>query len=97
MKGEPHTIVDFEPPSGNRKRVFYGDDGYIVKELHTTGHDDKKAHPYGNKGEHMHDWVFVEGYKRSVRFIRDLTELEYAQNSDFLDKTGGDEDEENEV
>ena len=45
----------------------------------------------------MHDWVFVEGYKRSVRFIRDLTELEYAQNSDFLDKTGGDEDEENEV
>lgn len=91
LEGEPNTVVDFYPNKKGFKRVFYGADGRMTKELHPNGHASLKDHPYGNDGEHMHDYVWFAGRMPPLRFIRDLTELERAQNSEIIGQEQGDD------
>lgn len=89
LKGEPDTVVDAYLNKKGFKRVFYGEDGRIMEELHPSDHKNKKDHPYGNHGEHMHDYIWFEERISPLRFIRDLTELERAQNANILGQEKG--------
>lgn len=91
LQEEPNTIVDYAPGKKSYKRVFYGTDGYVTKELHPNGHGNIEDHPYGNYGEHMYDYVFFDK-EHPYRFSRELTDLERTQNADILNEKAGGND-----
>ena len=41
----------------NLKIRFFDNNGEALKDIHLDDHGNRKLHPFGEKGEHAHDWV----------------------------------------
>lgn len=84
-QSEPNTVIDHIDKNGSvDARGFYGDDGMKEKDIHTTNHGNPKTHPYGNNGEHGHDYDWDEDGKLKNKTRRELTEKERKDNGDIL-------------
>jgi len=85
QKDKPGTITDhLNADDIVDTRTFYGEDGYIKKQINTTDHGNPKNHPYGEHGEHAHDFTWDDTGKLIDRKTRELTEEEIKENSDIL-------------
>lgn len=69
--------------SGGVNRNFYDDEGKQIKQISNHNHGNAKHHPFGEKGEHAHDYIWKDG-ELIGRPARELTEEERKENSDIL-------------
>lgn len=81
-----NAIVETEEKKGEQtqiNRTFYDNEGKMYHQVHSGSHANPKQHPYGESGEHAHDYEWKDG-KIVNRTTRDLTEKERKENSDIL-------------
>ena len=84
-KAEPNVVIDHIDENGSVKaRGFYDADGVKEKDIHTTNHGNPKRHPYGEHGEHAHDYQWNADGSLKNRNPRELTDTERKENSDIL-------------
>ena len=83
--GKPNSIVDHVDDTGKVKaRVFYDDAGRKTQEIDTTDHGNPKKHPYGEHGEHVHEYTWSDDAKQPVRTTRNLSAEEREENGDII-------------
>lgn len=82
---KPNSIIDHLGENGKvETRTFYGPDGYKKTDITSHDHGFPAMHPYGKHGEHAHDYEWDETGKLKSRTIREITEEERKECSDFL-------------
>lgn len=79
----PNSITQEILKSGGVNRNFYDNEGKQIKQISNHNHGNAKHHPFGEKGEHVHDYIWEDG-KLIGRPARELTEEERKENSDIL-------------
>ncbi|WP_432748261.1 hypothetical protein [Pectinatus frisingensis] len=83
-RGAPNSVVDYIGQDGNvNARIFYDEEGKMVKQINPNDHNNSKLHPYGENGEHAHDIIWKDG-KIVDRTSRELTQEEVEQNSKII-------------
>lgn len=55
----------------------------MIKQIHLGNHVNPKQHPYGQNGEHAHDYEWEYGNIIN-RITREITEQERKEHSDIL-------------
>lgn len=81
----PNCITDHVDRDGKvDKRTYYGPDGMKKREIHTTDHGNPKQHPYGEHGEHVHEYEWASDGTRTRYTSRELTNEERKENDDIL-------------
>lgn len=65
-------------------RTFYDSKGKMYQQIHTGPHGNSKNHPYGENGEHKHEYVWNEDGTLKNRITTDLTEKDRKENKDIL-------------
>ena len=84
LTGPPNGITQVSRRGGGVDRNYYDKNGRQVKQISNHDHGNPRKHPYGEHGEHAHDYIYdVLGRLKSSP-IRDLTYDERKENSDFL-------------
>ena len=84
-KAEPNVVIDHVDENGSvDARGFYDADGLKERDIHTTDHGNPKWHPYGEHGEHGHDYQWNTDGSLKRKAIRELTDTERKENSDIL-------------
>ena len=81
-----NAIIETEEKKSDQiqiNRTFYDNEGRMYKQIHSGNHANPKQHPYGENGEHAHDYEWENG-KIVNRTTRDLTKKEGKENSDIL-------------
>ena len=82
---EPNSVVDHIGKDGKvDKRSFYDESCLKSKDIHTTDHNNPKKHPYGNHGEHAHDYEWDKDERLKNKTTRELTDRERKENDDIL-------------
>ena len=85
---KPNAVVDTTSRRGAQyDRTIYGENGRIIQQVHWGDHGNAKHHPYGEKGEHIHDFTWIPDEKKPNKVTRDLTEDEYIAHKN-LDRRG---------
>lgn len=86
----PNAVVDTVSSNGKqRDRTIYDENGVMKAQIHGGGHGRPKLHPYGEHGEHIHDYRWVQGSKIPERTTRNASAEELIAHSDIL---GGEDD-----
>lgn len=80
---EPNSITQEVLKNGGVNRNYYGNDGKQMKQISNHNHGNAKRHPFGENGEHAHDYIW-EDEKLIGRPVRELSEKERKENSDIL-------------
>lgn len=83
LTGNPNSITQLTGKKGGIERNYYDENGRQYKQISNNDHGNAKRHPYGNKGEHAHDYVYKDD-KLIDRPARELTENERKENLDIL-------------
>ncbi|GHU38824.1 hypothetical protein FACS1894105_13150 [Clostridia bacterium] len=83
LKSTPNSITRTVAKKGGITLNYYGEDGRQYKQISNNNHGNPKEHPYGNNGEHAHDYIWRDGGTVD-RPMRELTEAERKENSDIL-------------
>lgn len=84
-KAEPNVVIDHVDENGSvDARGFYDADGLKKRDIHTTDHGNPKRHPYGEHGEHGHDYQWNTDGSLKRKATRELTDTERKENSDIL-------------
>lgn len=65
-------------------RAFYGESKLKSKDIHTTAHGNPKQHPYGEHGEHAHDYTWGNDGRLKNKTTRELSEEERKENGNIL-------------
>lgn len=81
-----NAIIETEEKKGGQtqtNRTFYDSEGRMYRQVHTGPHANPRHHPYGEGGEHAHDYEWQDG-KIVARTSRELTEKEREENGDIL-------------
>ena len=81
----PNSVIDRIGFTGKvTDRSFYDALGMKYKAIHTTDHGNRKQHPYGEYGEHTHDFIWSEDGSLDSKISRELTDEEGRDNNDIL-------------
>ena len=80
----PNSIITHTDKGKVVGRVFYDSSGRKESEIHTHDHGHPKQHPFGEHGEHMHEYVWNEDGTVKERTLRMLSNDERKENSDIL-------------
>lgn len=81
----PNSVMDHVDKEGRvDKRTVYDADGKKSKDIHTTDHGNPKQHPYGEHGEHAHDYSWDVNSGKSTITQRELTPEERKEHGDIL-------------
>lgn len=83
LKGPPNSITQRIGGRGGIERNYHDQNGDRVKQISNNDHGFPKAHPFGDHGEHAHDYT-VENGKRIHGKPRELTDSERKENEDIL-------------
>lgn len=84
LTAEPNSITQVTNKSGGIDRNYYGSDGKQTKQISNHNHGNPKNHPFGDNGEHAHDYVNdKQGIPRHGK-ARALTDTERKENADIL-------------
>lgn len=85
VRSEPNSIIDRCYKDGTvNTRSFYSDKGIKIKDIHVNDHGNPKHHPYGNKGEHVVEYIWNDDLTLKRKIHRELTDQEREENSDIL-------------
>ena len=84
LKGTPNSITQKVGKKGGIERNYYDDSGKQIKQISNNNHGNAKMHPYGEKGEHAHDYIYDSDNKLIGRPTRELTQEERKENADIL-------------
>ena len=85
IAGEPNTVVEHHAISGKiLGRAYYNNSGTKERESHFKAHGRRDKHPFGNKGEHVHDYRYDKLGKVLSREVRELTRQARKENVDIL-------------
>ena len=84
LTGEPNSITQIQRKNGGIDRNYYDSSGRQIKQISNHDHGQRKQHPYGNNGEHAHDYIYDDSGKLCSRPTRELTQDERKENGDFL-------------
>lgn len=76
LEYKPNTITEFVNKKGGIDRNYYGPDGKQTKQISNHNHGNPKKHPYGNSGEHAHDYIYDDKGNLIERSIRELNDKE---------------------
>lgn len=83
--GTPNSIIEHLDPNGMVDvRTHYDSNGEKDWELHTSDHGNPKMHPFGEHGEHVHEYSWNDDGRLRSKQERDLTTLEKEANEDIL-------------
>lgn len=79
------VIQTMEKKAGKTQinRTFYDEEGKMQYQVHSGSHANPKQHPYGENGEHAHEYDWKDG-KIINRITRNLTAKEKKENGDIL-------------
>ncbi len=84
IRSEPHSVVDYLGSDNKvNNRSFYDSNGRLIKQINPNDHGAPKKHPYGEHGEHVHEFVRKDD-KLIDRITRELTVEERERNRDIL-------------
>lgn len=82
---DPGSVIDHVGKNGKVDvRSVYGGGGLKDKDIHTTNHGNSKNHPYGENGEHAHDYDWDSEQRLRNKTTRELTEVERKENGDII-------------
>ena len=84
LTGKPNSITQVTHQKGGIDRNYYDGSGRQSKQISNNDLGHPKAHNYGNKGEHAHDYIYDDTGKLIKRPIRDLNDKERKENGDIL-------------
>lgn len=84
LKGEPNSITQKKNAGGGLDRNYYGADGKQTKQISNHDHGHPKQHPYGNHGEHTHDYIWDDNGNLIGRTTRELNDQERKDEGDML-------------
>ena len=84
IRGLPHSITQRTSKKGGIERNYYDNLGKQFKQIANNNHGNPKMHPYGQRGEHAHDYLYDEKGNLISRPMRELTEEERKENGDIL-------------
>lgn len=83
--GTPNSVVDHVGKSGKvEKRTYYDGTGVKSFEVHATDHHNRRRHPFGEHGEHGHDFAWNDDGTAKPHPARELTKKERKENQDIL-------------
>ena len=82
--GEPNTITQCVNKKGGIERNYIGADKKQYKQIANNNHGKPKQHPYGDHGEHAHDYIYDDEGNLLKRTTRELNEIERKENADIL-------------
>ena len=84
-KANPGDVIDHLGKDGKTEtRTFYDYRGMKGKDITNHDHGNPKKHPFGDHGEHAHDYRWNEDGSLNNRTKRDITEKEKKENEDML-------------
>lgn len=83
LYADPNSITQEVLKNGGINRNYYDNDGKQIKQISNHNHGNPKKHPYGENGEHAHDYVWEDG-KLVGRPVRELSDVERKENGDIL-------------
>ena len=84
-QAEPNTVIDHLGKDHKvETRTFYGENGFKKKEITNHDHGFPAKHPYGQHGEHAHDYEWDETGRIKNRTTREITQEERKENRDIL-------------
>lgn len=84
-QAEPNVIIDHVDRNGKvDTRAFYDDSGMKIKDVHITNHGNPKTHPFGENGEHVHDYEWDAEGNLKNKTTREFDSKERAENGDIL-------------
>ena len=83
LYADPNSITQEVLKNGSINRNYYDNDGKQIKQISNHNHGNPKRHPYGENGEHAHDYVWEDG-KLVGRPVRELSDVERKENGDIL-------------
>ncbi len=92
QNAEPFDVIETKTKD-QIDRTFYDENGKIQKQMHSGDHGRPDLHPFGEHGEHGHDYKWPEGQEKPARTIRDLSGEEQVQNKDILERSDRDDGE----
>lgn len=84
LKGPPSGITQVTRKNGGIDRNYYDETGRQTTQISNHNHGQPGKHPYGEHGEHAHDYIYDGEGKLKARPARNLTEKERKENGDFL-------------
>ena len=84
IRGMPNCITQITNKRGGIDRNYYDSYGRQIKQISNHNHGNKKRHPFGEHGEHAHDYIYDEKGCLVDRPIRSLTDDERKENEDIL-------------
>lgn len=79
----PDSVTQEILKNGGINRNYYDSTGKQIKQISNHNHGNPKRHPFGKKGEHVHDYIWNDG-KLIGRPVRELNDDERKENSDIL-------------
>lgn len=82
--GEPNSITQVTRKNGGIDRNYYDGSGRQIKQVSNHDHGQPEKHPYGNHGEHAHDYIYNENGKLISRTPRELYDDERKENGDVI-------------
>lgn len=82
----PNAVVDTKSQKGKqRDRTIYDQDGRMRMQIHGGDHGKRQNHPFGKRGEHVHEYDWPADSKHPIRTVREATEQERIQHADILE------------
>lgn len=85
---KPFAVIETKTEFRNGKsqidRSMYDERGRLKKQAHSSHHNQPKQHPYGNNGEHTHEYYWDDKGNLINRTTRNLTENERKEHGDLL-------------
>lgn len=88
QKYKPFAVIETKTAdkNGNTQidRSFYDDNGKLLKQIHSGNHGKPKLHPYGEHGEHRHDYTWIPGENHPNRTTAELNDFDRKENDDIL-------------
>lgn len=90
-KYKANAVVDTLSRNGKqRDRTIYGPDAVIKQQIHGGNHGQPKKHPFGNHGEHVHDYTWYPDREKPDRPARNASDAERIAHADILGGESGD-------
>ena len=84
LKAEPNSITQKINSNVGIDRNYYDESGRQFKQVSNNDHNQPKKHPFGENGEHAHDYVYDDKGNLIDRPMRELNDEERKENEDIL-------------
>lgn len=82
-----NAIIETTETKGGHNQVnrtFYDSKGRMYRQVHTGDHGNSKNHPYGENGEHKHEYIWNADGSLKERKTDELSKTDRKENSDIL-------------